>query len=131
MNEILLKFSKYSVVGGSGVFVDFGITYLCKEKLRINKYLSNSIGFIVTASSNYVLNRIWTFESKNENIIFEYWAFIFVSIIGLFLNNFIILIIHEKLKYNFYFAKIGAIGVITLWNFIGNYLYTFSDTLKL
>ena len=25
------QFIKFCVVGGSGVFVDFGITYLCKE----------------------------------------------------------------------------------------------------
>ena len=25
------QFFKFCVVGGSGVFVDFGITYLCKE----------------------------------------------------------------------------------------------------
>ena len=47
----ILKFLKFGVVGFSGVFVDFGITWLCKEKIRLNKYLSNAIGFICAATS--------------------------------------------------------------------------------
>ncbi len=128
MNEILLKFAKFCAVGGSGVLVDFGITYLCKEKLRLNKYLSNSIGFIIAASSNYIFNRIWTFESENQNITTEFFSFILVSIVGLLVNNLVLWIIHEKLKFNFYLSKIGAIGVATLWNFLANYQYTFSNT---
>jgi len=113
MNEILLKFTKFCIVGGSGVIIDFGITYLCKEKIKLNKYFSNSIGFIMAASSNYILNRIWTFESENQNITTEYLNFILVSIGGLFINNLILWIIHEKLSRNFYLSKIGAIGIAT------------------
>lgn len=40
------QFIKFCVVGGSGVFVDFGVTYLCKEFLRLNKYVANSLGFL-------------------------------------------------------------------------------------
>ena len=44
---MIQQFIKFCVVGGSGVFIDFGITYLCKEWLRLNKYLANSLGFSV------------------------------------------------------------------------------------
>lgn len=128
MNEIFLKFVKFCAVGGSGVIIDFGLTYLCKEIIKLNKYLSNSIGFIIAASSNYILNRIWTFESENQNITTEFGSFILVSIIGLLINYLVLWIIHEKLKFNFYLSKIGAIGVATLWNFLANYLFTFSNT---
>ena len=40
------QFFKFCVVGGSGVFVDFGVTYLCKEWLKLNKYVANSLGFL-------------------------------------------------------------------------------------
>lgn len=131
MSEVLLKFIKFCAVGGSGVIVDFGITYLCKEKLKVNKYVSNSIGFLVAASSNYILNRIWTFDSRNQNISNEYFCFILVSIVGLFINNLTLWGIHGKMKYNFYLSKIGAIGVATLWNFVANYTFTFSNTFNL
>ena len=44
---MIQQFIKFCVVGGSGVFIDFGITYLCKEWLRLNKYLANSLGFLL------------------------------------------------------------------------------------
>jgi putative flippase GtrA len=127
MNEILLKFTKFCIVGGSGVFVDLSITYLCKEKLKWNKYLSSSLAFIVAASSNYFLNRIYTFNSDNQNITTEYFSFVLVSSVGLLINNLTIWTIHDKFKNNFYFSKIIAIGVATLWNFIANYAFTFSS----
>ena len=69
IETIFLKFLKFGIVGFSGVIVDFGITYFCKEKLRIQKFVSNAIGFCVAASSNYILNRLWTFQSTNHHTI--------------------------------------------------------------
>ncbi len=107
------------------MIVDFGTTWLCKEKLGINKYISNSVGFILAASNNYIWNRLWTFESKTENIPTEYISFLIVSIIGLALNNMFLWIFTDKLNINFYISKVLAIGLITLWNFFMNYFFTF------
>lgn len=121
----IFKFLKFGVVGFSGVFVDFGITYLCKEKIKINKYISNALGFICAATSNYCLNRIWTFQSTNENVATEYGSFMLVSAIGLGINSLVLWILTDKLKWNFYVSKIFAIGCATLWNFFANLLFTF------
>ena len=122
---MIFKLVKFIIVGFSGLFIDFGLTFICKEKLSLNKYLSNSIGFLLAASSNYFLNRIWTFGSKNPEIIVEFSSFFFVSIIGLLINNSILWLIHNKMGINFYLAKFGAILVTTLWNFFANYYFTF------
>ncbi|MEG1555252.1 MAG: GtrA family protein [Bacteroidales bacterium] len=121
----LLKFIKFCAVGGSGVLVDFGITYVCKEWIKINKYIANSIGFIFAASSNYILNRIWTFQSNSPEIARQYFIFILFSLIGLAINNGVIYILHGKLKWNFYFSKLFAIGLVTFWNFFMNYFFNF------
>ncbi len=113
------------MVGGSGVFVDFSITYICKEWIRLNKYIANSLGFTFAATSNYLLNRLWTFESHNS-IPTEYMKFIGISLIGLGINNAVIYLLTEKLKWNFYLSKLFAIGVVTVWNFFMNYFFTFT-----
>ena len=123
---ILLKLVKFCVVGFSGMIVDFGVTWLCKEKLRWNKYLSNSLGFILAASNNYLWNRLWTFSSVDSNITRQWSSFLLISTIGLGLNNLIIFLLHGKLHLNFYLSKIIAIVCVTLWNFSMNYLFTFS-----
>ncbi len=125
MEIFIIKFIKFCTVGFSGLFVDFFITWLLKEKARINKYAANAIGFLLAASSNYILNRLWTFHSTNEAIAVEYMSFVAISIVGLLLNSVVICFLVEKKKYNFYISKIAATAVVTCWNFFANYYFTF------
>ena len=124
---LISKFLKFGIVGCSGMIIDFGITYLCKEILRINKFISNVIGFIIAATSNYFLNRIWTFNSQSEEIGVQYIQFMIVSTIGLAINSLSLYFFNEKLKWNFYLSKLVAIGITTIWNFFGNLLFTFAQ----
>jgi putative flippase GtrA len=121
---MIFKFLKFIIVGFSGMIVDFSITILLKEKLKVNRYISNSAGFTIAASSNYLFNRFWTFESNNPKILIEYSTFLLISLIGLAINNLIIFLFEKKLK--FYFAKFLAIMVTSLWNFTANYYLNFT-----
>jgi putative flippase GtrA len=126
INDLLIrKFIKFCVVGFSGMAIDFGTTWLLKEKVKVNKYIANSTGFILAASSNYIWNRYWTFQSENSHVVTEYFSFIIISLIGLAINNFLIYLLSDKMKFNFYLSKLIAIGVVTVWNFVLNYLITF------
>lgn len=122
----LTKFLKFCVVGFSGTAIDFGLTWLCKEIFKVPKFLANAIGFVVAATSNYILNRIWTWGSTNEQVGVEYVKFFAVSLIGLGLNTLILYIFNEKLKLNFYLSKVIATGVVMLWNFFANNFFTFA-----
>ncbi|MBS1490162.1 MAG: GtrA family protein [Bacteroidetes bacterium] len=123
---MFFKFLKFGLVGISGMVVDFGITYLAKEKIRINKYAANTLGFFCAASSNYIFNRLWTFESSDPAIAFQYIKFLSLAVVGVLLSNAIIYFMHEKQKWNFYFAKLISIGVVLFWNFFANYFFTFN-----
>lgn len=124
-NELIWKFLKFGVVGFSGVFVDFGVTWVCREKVRLNQYVANSTGFLCAVVSNYVLNRIWTFHSHDPSVVTQFSKFLFASVIGLGINNGIIYLLNERYKLNFYVAKLVATAVVTLWNFWANYTFTF------
>lgn len=122
---ILMRFVRFGIVGVSGTLIDFGVTWLCKEKLHWNKYVSNSLGFILAATNNYTWNRLWTFESQNSEIFREYGSFVLIALIGLGLNNFVTWLLHEKAHWNFYLSKLVAVGVVVIWNFSMNYVFTF------
>lgn len=122
----LTKFLKFCVVGFSGTAIDFGLTWLCKEIFKVPKFLANAIGFVVAATSNYILNRTWTWGSTNEQVGVEYVKFFAVSLVGLGLNTLILYIFNEKLKLNFYLSKVIATGVVMLWNFFANNFFTFA-----
>lgn len=124
--SFFFKFLKFGLVGFSGVFVDFGITWFTKEKLHIQKYIANAIGFSSAASSNYFLNRVWTFESTNPRVMAEYTEFFVISLIGLGINTLVLWLLVSRFRINFYVAKIFAIAVVTVWNFLANALITFN-----
>ncbi len=125
--SFILKFLKFAAVGFSGLLVDYAFTYLFKEIFKIQKYVANSIGFTIAASTNYILNRVWTFESDNPDIALEYTEFLIISIVGLGINNLILWLIVSRFKINFYVAKFFAICVVTLWNFLANFFITFNQ----
>jgi putative flippase GtrA len=123
--DLIRKFLKFGAVGFSGVFVDFGITWLVKEVWGCNQYLANSIGFISAVISNYILNRVWTFKSKDPRVAEQFVKFFGISLVGLAINNGIIYLLNEGLGLNFYLAKLIATGVVMVWNFGANILFTF------
>lgn len=108
------------------MIIDFAVTYLLKEKVRINKFVANSIGFSVAATSNYIFNRIWTFRNSYPEIFIQFTKFIVISLLGLVLSNLLIWALHSRGKMNFYVVKLISIGLVMIWNFTLNYLYTFA-----
>ena len=122
----LFKFIKFCIVGFSGVFVDFGITYFFKEVLKFQKYVANAIGFTTAATTNYILNRIWTFDSHNPHVFMEFSRFFIIALIGLGINSAIIWLMNGKFKVNFYLSKLVATIIVTGWNFLINAYFTFA-----
>ncbi len=123
--DVVEKFLKFGLVGISGVFVDFGITFLLRNKLKVHQYLANATGFLTAASTNYIFNRIYTFHSQNPHMLWEYGKFIGVSLVGLGINTLVLWLLVSKAQWNFYFAKVFAIGAATFWNFFINLAITF------
>lgn len=124
--EIFQKFLKFSIVGFSGLIIDFLVTYLLKEKLKQNKYISHSIGFVAAVINNFYLNKSWTFENHSQEYMTQGLQFLVIALIGLFLSNQIIFILNNKNNINFYISKLMAIGIVVIWNFLANFLITFS-----
>lgn len=117
---------KFGLVGLSGMAIDFSITWICKEKLGFNKYLSNSLGFCFAVTSNFLLNRYWTFESNAQPFTPQFARFILVSLSGLAINNLILYGLVKKLQTNFYLLKLIVIGLVFFWNYFANFLFTFN-----
>lgn len=125
MQQLVFKFLKFGVVGVIGTGVDFGVTWLLKEKAGLNKYIANSCGFATAVVSNFILNRLWTFESHDPHVAVQFGKFAAVALVGLAINNGIIYFLTERLGFRFYFSKLVATGVVMIWNFGANLLFTF------
>jgi len=114
------------VAGFIGMTIDFGITYFFKEIVKAHKYLANAMGFVISATANYFINRAWTFHNNDPGILIQYSKFIVVALIGLGINTSVLYYVHHNRKQNFYVAKLMATGITVFWNFAGNLLFTLS-----
>ena len=124
--QSVLIFLKFSISGICGVSINFSLTYFLKEKLHLNKYFSSSIALSIALITNYILNRIWTFQLYYEPIYYQFFKFLLVIIVSVFLNHMIVYLFHKYLKINFYYSKLIAVLLVFFWNFIMHSFFTFS-----
>jgi putative flippase GtrA len=120
------RFLKFGMVGLVGMVVDFSVTWFCKEKIKLNKYIANSLGFCTAVINNFLLNRYWTFEDNTHPFGEQFIKFTLVSVSGLLINNLLLFLLLKYSKKNFYFLKFAVTGLVFFWNYFVNFLFTFN-----
>lgn len=62
----LFKAGRFFTVGASGLFVNYAASYLLSSIIPNIWYIHATLfGVILSTTSNFILNKIWTFEDKN------------------------------------------------------------------
>jgi len=118
IDHILIeKAIKFAVVGFSAFIIDFGTTYLLKEKAKANKYVANTCAFVLSASYNFVLNKFWSFGSNDPEILRQAIIFAISMTTGLLIATGLIYIFSDRMKLNFYISKLMAVSIVMVWNF--------------
>ncbi len=135
----LAKYLKFSFIGGIGAIINTGVLWVAKEGFSVYYLWAAVLGFCVASTSNYIMNRHWTFRSKG-GIPGQYVQFLLVSVCGLLINLAILkgivegampaLGIHEdKASLYLVVANLIAIFIVSIFNFFANSLWTFgADT---
>ncbi len=135
-NENTVQLFKFALIGLSGIFVNFVILFLFLK--IISEEYALAFAIIISISNNYVLNRMWTFESK-AGILKEYIKYVLGTSIGslvqyfgtLWLYNIFlsknITDIHILTKIPIiYFANLIGISVGFILNFIISKKFVFN-----
>ena len=99
-NSLMAQIIRFGVVGFSSFFVDFAITNLIALMLRTTgvgvtsaAMIGALFGFVVSVIFNYVLSMHWVFERREDmERRREFVIFVVLSVIGLWLNELIILV---------------------------------------
>jgi putative flippase GtrA len=125
--EFIERILKFGSVGAFTFIIDFGLTYFLKEKLNQNKFIANSTGFIVSATVNFIINRYWTFNSLEHDMLVQFTKFLTIASFGLLLNTVIIYILNTKIRLNFYVSKLIAVFIVMFYNYSMQALFTFSQ----
>ena len=117
------QLAKFSAVGAVGYLINLGVyTVLLHAGLH---YLVAATGsFFVAVSSNYVLNRWWTFHDRRAGVAAQGMRFFIVSLASLGAN---LLVLHVLVTFGVgkLVGQAVAIVLVTPLNFIGNKLWSF------
>lgn len=128
-----IEFIKFCIVGFSGVCVDMGVVVALKTLLGLDTRLCAVFGFCVAVSTNYLFNRVWTFQGAGHvPLIRSYATFFSVCSIGFLarLGVMHLLIEFTPLDKGHGYMLINLIGiaVATAMNFLGSKFLAFSPT---
>lgn len=123
-NKLIMQLMRFTIVGGSAFLIDYGVMIFLTELFRMDYLISSGISFTVSVIYNYILSVKWVFDvGKSENKRKEFVLFLFMSIIGLGLNQLLMWLLVEKIKIYYMIAKIMVTVVVMVYNFITRKLF--------
>ena len=125
--NVMNEFFKFAFVGFIGTFINLAVLYMLTDMMGIYYVLSAIVSFMVAMTSNFILNKTWTFKEKaKEKIANKYFTFFVVSITALVFNLFFLYIFTEYLHIYYLISQVLSIGIGLIINFMGNKIWTFS-----
>ena len=123
MRKLIEQMIKFGFVGFLCFFIDYGIMVLLTEVAGIVYLVSSACSFTVSVIVNYILSVTFVFETDKEKCrIKEFIVFVFLSIIGLGINQLCMWFGVELLHISYLIVKIGATAVVMVYNFISRKL---------
>lgn len=123
---IIFQFACFAAAGASGTAVHY-VTLLCLVQIFLFQPVFASIlGSIAGAVINYLLGHHWVFRStrKHSETAVKFLA---VSGVGMTLNAVIMHVLSTLVGIHYLLAQIASTGIVLVWNFLGNRLWTFAD----
>ena len=82
----LIQFLKFGTVGVIGFLIDTAVVYSLRAALGL--YGAGAVSYLIAATANWGLNRIWTFRGRSTGKVHRQWAlFLATNLIGFTLNR--------------------------------------------
>lgn len=118
-----VQLAQFCVVGGVGYGINLAV-YASLLHGGVHYLLAATCSFLVAVTSNYALNRFWTFRDRRAGVAAQGMRFFAVALLSLGAN---LLILHVLIRLGL--GKLSgqaiAIVLVTPLNFVGNKLWSF------
>ena len=131
--RFLSKAARFFTVGASGFVVNYAISMLFTSGLTDFWYLhANIFGIIASISTNFILNKVWTFEDRDfsrKKVLSQYGKFSLFSSFGALVQLGMVFWLVDSHDISYPLALISAISTAAFSNFILNKKLTFKEKL--
>jgi putative flippase GtrA len=99
-------FVRYLLVGGTTFVLDFGILYTLHGVMKLNLAASTSVAYWISISYNFVLNRYWTFDSREKESLARH--------IGTYGS---LLLVNYLFTVSYIIAKLISLAITMTWTY--------------
>ena len=129
--RFISKASRFYTVGASGLLVNYLISLLFADAAMNFWYIhATIIGIMFSMSTNFFLNKIWTFGDRNfeaKKTITQYGKFIGFSSLGAIIQLVMVYIMVDSYQFVYPVALVLAVATAASSNFILNKKWTFKE----
>jgi dolichol-phosphate mannosyltransferase len=127
----LSKAARFFTVGASGLAINFLVSYLLSNGMLGNLWYvqATAIGIGVSITTNFLLNKIWTFEDKKFSVLYtskQYGLFLLFSSLGISIQLTLVYILVES-GMSYTISLVCAVAAASISNFILNKKWTFRE----
>jgi len=119
------QFGRFLQVGALCTAMQYLLLVTGVEWLGMNAVFASSVGYVVSAVANYLLNRRYTYASQAPHRALV-WRFVAVMAVGSVLNALFMQLLHGYLHWQYVLAQLSATGAALVWNFCAHRYWTFS-----
>ncbi len=129
--RFISKAGRFYTVGASGLLVNYLVSLLFADAVVNFWYIhATVIGIAISMTSNFILNKIWTFEDRNfeaKKTLAQYGKFVGFSSLGALIQLGMVYILVDNYQFVYHFALILAVIIAASSNFILNKKWTFKE----
>lgn len=126
------KAARFFTVGASGLGVNYLTSLLFTGFADLWYLQANFIGILFSMTSNFVLNKVWTFEDRDftpRKTILQYAKFVGFSSIGAAIQLGLVYYLMEEHTLSYPIALVIGVVTAALGNYILNKKWTFKERL--
>lgn len=113
---MLKQIIKFCLTGGLCTIIDFGVLFVLTEQIGLSYVISNIISVSLSTIVNYILSKIIVFNFSNT--LRNFVVFIILSIVGLIINESLIILCVNVFTIDYKVGKIIATGVVMCFNYL-------------
>ena len=112
MTNVLKRFLKYSVSGGTAFVIDLTLLFTLVSFLEINYLVSVGVAFLFATTINYTINKNWGFKDTKVSVKKSYSYFMLLVIFGTIVTISLVGILVERFEIYYLFARIFVSGFL-------------------
>lgn len=121
----IIQLGKFGLVGVANTLIDFGVFVLLHGYFQLFYGLAQVISYSCGMTNSYLLNKFWTFESRQAIRLEEVTKFVVVNLLSLAVSLGLLYFFRGRGGFGVVESKILATGGSLCVNFVGNKWWVF------